>query len=211
MKQIILILLLFSFTAISVSAQKAKVSNELTDKQWQELVAALGNENWNTAFDLSDKYLKLLKDNDEAKSIANLRYIYLYAAAGKVSEGNMSFEELEKNVKNFVGKKVVMPYRQIAPECQSSLNFICSSDEAKNKAFVTATNQNGTTIHSFEYIQLKEDFNFAKHAGEEAAIGGVVQSIVPNPNKSRAIVMRIYISDAYIKLREEQTKKASEK
>ena len=211
MKQIILIIFLLTLTTVSALAQETKSSEKLTDRQWQDLLTAVGSEDWNSAYDLSLKYLKFLKDDDEAASIANLRYIYLYAAAGKVSEGNMSFEELEKSVKNFVGKKVVLPYHPITQKCQSAMNFVCASDGAKNKVFIIATNKTGTTIHSFEYVELKEDFDFAKHDGEDASIGGIVKSIVPNPNKSRAIVMRIYISEGYIKLREQKKDVATAK
>lgn len=195
--------------AMTASAQ-TKTSLELSDKQWQDLFAALNAEDWNTAFDLSDKYLKLLKDTDEADSVAKLRYMYLYAAAGKVSAGNMSYEELEQNVKNFVGKKIVFHYRQIADKCQGKFNLICASDDAMNKAVTAATNRKGTSIFAFEYVQLKEDFDFAKHKGEIATIGGIVKSIEPNPNKSKLLIMRIYVSDGYIMLAEQKGKKAGE-
>ncbi|MCA1642764.1 MAG: hypothetical protein LC785_12630 [Acidobacteria bacterium] len=208
MKQVLLLSLIFGLTVISLSAQ-AKTPNELTDKQWQDLFAALNNEDWNTAFDLSDEYLKLLKDNDEAKSIANLRYMYLYSAAGKVFVGSMSYEELEKTIKNFVGKKIVFPFRQIATKCRGEFNYICASGDAKNKAMTAATNKKGTSIFAFEYVQLKEDFDFDKHEGKTAAIGGVVKSIVPNPNKSTIVILRIYISDGYILLAEQKEKRSS--
>jgi hypothetical protein len=210
MKQIILIILLFCFTTITVSAQKAKTTGELTDKQWQDLFTALGNENWDTAFDLSTKYLKQLKDDDEAKSIGNLRYMSLYSAAGKVFEGKMSYDKLDEFVKGFVGKKLVFPYRQISVKCKG-FNFVCPSSEAKNKAMVTAMNRAGTTILAFEYLQFKENFDFAKYDGKEIAVGGIAKSIVPNPNKSNIVILRIYISDGDAILPEQKEKKASEK
>lgn len=211
MKQIILILLLFCFTATTVSAQKAKTTDdELTDKQWKDLFTALGNENWDIAFDLSTKYIKLLKDDDEAKSIGNLRYMSLYSAAGKVFEGKMSYDKLEEFVKGFVGKKLVFPYRQISVKCKG-FNFVCPSSEAKNKAMVTAMNRAGTTILAFEYLQFKENFDFAKYDGKEIAIGGIAKSIVPNPNKTNIVILRIYISDGYVILPEQKEEKAIEK
>jgi hypothetical protein len=208
MKRVFVIAIIFCFSVIPVAAQKTKTPVQLTESQWQGIFTALRNENWTAAFNLSGKYLKQLKDNDKAKSIANLRYIYLYAAAGKVSEGTMSFAEIAKYVKTLIGKKVVMPYRQIAQECQGSFNFICPTD-AKNKAIVAAANKKGTTVHSFEYIQLKENLDFAKHEGEKAAIAGVIRSIVPKPNKSKLIILRIYISDGYLIFSDPQMKKAS--
>jgi hypothetical protein len=210
MRRVFLISLILCLTVISVSAQ-TKTAAALSEKQWQDLFTALNNEDWDTAFALSDKYLKLLKDNDEAESIAHLRYTYLYSAAGKVSAGRMSYEELEKSVKNFVGKKLMFPFRQIAVKCRGEFNYICASDDAKNKAVTAATNRGGTSIFAFEYVQLKEDFDFEKHKGEAAAIGGVVKSIVPNPNKSTIVILRIYISDGYLMLAEQKEKSASEK
>jgi len=210
MKQIILILLFCCLTAISVSAQNAKTADEITDKQWQDLFSALQTENWNTAFDLSTKYLKQLKDDDEAKSIGNLRYMALYSAAGKVFDGKMSFDRLEEFVKGFVGKKIVFPRRQISVKCKG-FNFLCPSKETKNKAMVTAMNQAGTTILAFEYLQFKENFDFAKYDGKEVAVGGVAKSIIPNPNKTNIVILRIYISDGYVILPEQKEEKASDK
>jgi hypothetical protein len=210
MKQSILILLFICFTVFSVPAQKTKSSDEITDKQWQDLFIALGKENWDTAFDLSTKYLKQIKDNDEAKSVGNLRYMALYSAAGKVFEGKMSYDKLEEFVKGFVGKKLIFPYRQIAVN-RKGFNFISPSSEAKNKAMVTASNQAGTTILAFEYLEFKDNFDFVKHDGEEIAIGGIAKSIVPNPNKSNLVILRIYISDGYVILREQKKERASEK
>ena len=145
-----------------------------------------------------------MKEDD--KRLPRLRYIYLYAAAGKVSEGEMSFDDLERSVKDFIGKEVVLPYRPITQDCKGALNFICGSEGAKDKLFVAATNKTGTTIHSFEYVQLKESFDIASHEGEEASVGGIMEAIKPNPNRSRAIVMRIYISKGFIKLKEQEPK-----
>ena len=210
MKQFILILALFGLTVISISAQKTKTADEISDKQWQELFVALDDENWGVAFNLSTKYLKQLKDNDEAKSIGNLRYMCLYSAAGKVFEGKMSYDKLEEFVKGFVGKKLVFPYRQISVK-RKGFNFIAPSSETKNKAMVTAANKAGTTILAFEYLEIKDNFDFAKHDGEEVAIGGIAKSIIPNPNKSNIVILRIYISDGYVMLPGEKEEKASGK
>lgn len=64
-------------------------------------------------------------------------------------------------------------------------------------------------ILAFEYVQLKEAFDAARHEGRQASIGGVIQRIAPNPNKSRAIVMRVYISGGYINLEQREAQKAS--
>src|ERR1051325_3809031 len=111
------------------------------------------------------------------------------------SNSSMSFEELEKSVIDFIGKEVVLPFRTIAQHCRGDLNFICPSEGGKDKLIIAATNKAGTNIHAFEYVQLKGAFDLASHEGEEASISGTIASIQPNPNKSRFLVMRIYISN----------------
>src|SRR5439155_6066686 len=199
MKTLFLTLSLILVLVAFVTGQNADTTEKkLTDAQWKPLFSALSNEDWKQAFDLSSTYLDQLKNDDNAKSIANLRYMYLYSAAGEVSEGKMTFEDLEKKISIFAGKKIVLPFREISNACQTAFNIICGSTEEKKRAFITASNKTATTIHSFEYIELAEDFDFAKNSGKKGAVLGTVKAIVPNPNKSRAIVMRIYISDAKI-------------
>ncbi|HJP91265.1 MAG TPA: hypothetical protein VJ875_04870 [Pyrinomonadaceae bacterium] len=96
-----------------------------------------------------------MKQDDER--LPRLRYIYLYAAAGNVSAGVMSFEELERVVKGFSGKEIVLPFRSIKMDCHGDFNFICATEGSKDRLIVAATNKAGTTIHAFEYVQLKEN------------------------------------------------------
>jgi len=209
MKSILCILVWCWLIVAPAYSQQPGSPSAVPEKQWQDLLSALGNEDWDAAFNLSTKLLKQIKEDDKEKMLARLRYIHMYAAAGRVTEGRMSFEELEKALEGFTGKEVVMPYREIARECRGALNFICPSDGAKDKLFVSTTNQTGTSILAFEYIQLKEAFDVARHEGKQASIGGTIQRIAPNPNKSRAIVMRVYITEGYINLERPEAQKAS--
>ncbi len=188
------------------AAQQPKTSNSVTDEDFQKVLVAVSDEQWDTGVDLSSKFLKLMTADD--KRLPRLRYIYLYSAAGKVSEGRMEFDDLSQAAKQFVGTKVVLPYRPITLECRGAMNFICPSPESKDRFMVAATNKTGTTILAFEYVQLKEPFDFASHEDEPASIVGNIQAVVPNPNKSRAIVMRLFISEAVIELKERPSKKA---
>ena len=206
MKRIIHSLIFLAVTVVWASPQQPKPSSTVTDDEFQKLLVAVSNEDWDTAAGLSSKYLRQMKIDDER--LPRLRYIYLYSAAGRVSEGRMEFDDLATSAKEFIGKSVVLPYRPITLECRGALNFICPSKDAKDKLVVAATNKTGTTILAFEYVQLKEPFDFASHEDEEASIIGYIQAIVPNPNKSRAIVMRFYISDASIKLKQSSPKEA---
>jgi hypothetical protein len=213
MKRLLLILCCCCCSAVAPAysqqqppAQSAPVA---AAEQWRQLLVAVSNEEWDAAFGLSTKLLREMKQDDEAKRLPRLRYIHLYAAAGRVTEDRMSFEELEQALKDFTGKEVEMPYREITLECKGALNFICPADGAKDRLFVGASNKSGTSILAFEYIQLKEAFDAAKHEGEPASVGGIIQRIAPNPNKSRAIVMRIYVAEGYVKLDRPEPRKAS--
>lgn len=199
MKRIIYSLVFLAIAVPAASPQQPKVSVPVTNDEFQQVLVAVSNEDWDTAFRLATKQLNQLKEGDVR--LLRLRYIYMYAAAGKVSEGRMEFDELTQRVKDLEGKDVALPYRPIMIECRGAMNFICPTKDSKLSALVCATNKTGTTILAFEYIQLKEAFDFANHENEAASIVGKIKAIVPNPNKSRGIVMRLYISDAVIELK----------
>jgi hypothetical protein len=172
----------------------------VTDDEFQKVLVAVSNEEWEAAVALSSKLLKQMKDED--KRLVRLRYIYLYAASGMVTTGKMEFEDFAKSAKEFVGKEVECPYRPITLECRGAFNFICPSNEKQDRATVAASNKTGTSILAFEYTQLKEPFDFARHEDEAASISGTIDAIVPNPNKSRFLVMRLFITNGIINLKD---------
>ncbi|HEV7643290.1 MAG TPA: hypothetical protein VGO50_05040 [Pyrinomonadaceae bacterium] len=201
MNKFLFITFLFILSSVSIYAQTPKQADPITEKQWKELLVALTKENWDTGFDLSAKYLKLVKEEDDAQRVARLRYMYLYSAAGKVYEDKMDYDKLERLVKDLVGKEIAFPYRAIKLDCNGEFNFICwSADEAKNKTMVSASNKKGTSIFAFEYVELKDKFDFAKNAGRKAELGGKIKAIEPNPNRSKIVILRIYVSEGRINL-----------
>jgi hypothetical protein len=129
MKRIIPSLMLLAVTVVWGSSQQSKPSSTVTGDEFQKVLIAVSNEDWDTAAGLSAKYLKQMKIDDER--LPRLRYIYLYSAAGKVSEGKMEFDDLAQSAKEFVGKSVALPYRPITFECRGALNFICLSKDSK--------------------------------------------------------------------------------
>jgi hypothetical protein len=180
-------------------AQAVKNSDTITETQWHDIVKALVQENWSTAFALSAENLKRAGEAaTDPKKLAMLRYVYLLSAAGKVFEGTMTYDELEKAVKDHVGKQIAFPPRPIKLECQGEFNLICGSEKEKNKAMVTASNRKATSIFAFEYIEFKDKVDFAKNAGKKGEITGIIKDIAPNPNKTTIVILRIYVSDGHI-------------
>src|SRR5688500_302208 len=201
MKRLLLVILTIVFISAFVRAQTAAPSVALTDEQWLPIYQALESEDWDTAESLSSKYLDELKQEDAVNTLGRLRYMYLFSAAGRIAAGKMSYDELEKRIKGFAGKEIVFPGRFLRQKCQdpapADFNTVCKSD-GPHDIMITSTGRTATTIHSFEYIKLKEKFDWAKNNGKVAAIIGTIGSIVPNPNKSRLLVMRIYVIDAHL-------------
>ena len=189
-------------------AQQQTPAPTVTDDEFLNVLVAASSEDWDTAFSLSSKFLKQLKDNDQR--LVRLRYIYLYSAAGKVMSGKMEFDDLAKLTKEMVGKEVELPYRPIMMECRGAMNYICRSGDKQDRVIIAATNKTGTSILAFEYVQLKEPFDFARHENEAASISGTIDSIVPNPNKSRFLVMRLFVSNGVIHLKNKPSKQISD-
>lgn len=185
-------------------AQQPKPPSIVTDDDFQKVLVAVTNEDWEGAVALSSKFLKQMEDDD--KRLVRLRYIYLYAAAGMVTNGKMEFDDFAKSTKEFVGKEVECPYRPITLKCPGPFNSICPASEKKDRVRVAASDKTGTSILAFEYTQLKEPFDFAHHEDEAASIYGTIEAIVPNPNKSRFLVMRLFIANGVIRVKDKAPK-----
>jgi hypothetical protein len=165
--------------------------------EFDRLLELISNENWKAASDAATSYLAKAGNSEDLQ--ARLRYIIIYATAGAVSTGASEFDVLNKRLKGFVGKSVTLPDRPVVNgDCSGRMNAICIGDPHATSFMVVAANKTSTTIHAFEYVKLQQAVDFAAHAGESGSITGTLSKIEPNPNKSRAIVLRIYIDDATV-------------
>jgi len=165
--------------------------------EYDRILQLISNEDWKAASDAAVSYLAKIGTSEDLQ--ARLRYIIIYTTAGAVSTGAFEFEVLDQRVKGFVGKSVTLPYRPVVTDaCPGGMNAICISDPHATSFMVIAANKTSVTIHAFEYVNLQQAVDFAGHAGEWGSIMGTVRKIEPNPNKSRAIVMRLYIDDATV-------------
>src|SRR6185436_1244277 len=101
MKRFLLLnLTLIFLTAIAHAQTTAQPSTGLTDQQWLPIYEALESEDFDTAEKLTAKYLDELKPGDGTNTIGRLRYMYLYSAAGRIAAGKMTYDELEKKIKD---------------------------------------------------------------------------------------------------------------
>jgi hypothetical protein len=182
---------------LSTTLCRGQTATEEQGREYDRILELISNEDWKAASDAATSYLAKAGTSEDLQ--ARLRYIIIYATAGAVSTGASEFDILNKRLKGFVGKSVTLPDRPVVNgDCSGRMNAICISDPHATSFMVVAANKTSTTIHAFEYVKLRQAVDFAAHAGEWGSITGTLSKIEPNPNKSRAIVLRIYIDDATV-------------
>jgi len=185
MKKIIFLFLLGTLNSLSQT---------ITHENFKSLIPYLQNENWSSAFKESEILLNNTeKDTSEFKAITI--YINILSAAGMVTEGKMTYEELENKIMKFQGQKIIMSAHPIKKEKDSSLNFtqLISSKEA----FTIASNKKGINILCFEKAYFKDEINIPEFQDSLVRCGGILEKIEMNPNKSNIWVLRLIVSNAF--------------
>ncbi|HSP61436.1 MAG TPA: hypothetical protein VLQ90_00480 [Pyrinomonadaceae bacterium] len=194
MRKALLTLLVLAICTLAVPGQQSK-SGAISEPQWDRLYEALESEDWSKATELSDTYLKQLKQEDGDKSMARLRYMLIFASAGKVSQRTMTHEELGKILTDSVGKEVGLPATRFTAKCQAPMGAFCV--EESGDLFRAATNIKGTNIFAFERVKLKDKLD-GQHEGDFGVVQGIVTSFELNPNKSTIWIMRLLIEKGQV-------------
>ena len=185
---------------VAVNAQNTAPEQRLSNQEWEHLSAALEKEDWNEAVNLSTQYLAKLKTEDPQNTLARLRYMLLFSAAGRVGLGQMTFDDLEKTANPLVGQEVQLPYGRIVTECRGNPGAICFPSRSNHDVSVASLNRKATYIHAFVYANLQHKFDYAAHLGELGTVRGVIDSIQFNPNRSNIWIMRIFLNNGSIVL-----------
>lgn len=172
-----------------------QASVEIPEKDWNQILKTLEDENWMLATSLISQSLTKVKIENDKKQLARLHYFYLYALSGKVSQGKMTFDELEKVSDSFIGKDFLMPPRKVLADCKKALNYICSLKDYSHTLRFTASNKAFNSIHSFEYVMLPETFDMVKFDGIEIVLGGKLKKAEFNPKKESSWIMRLYFEN----------------
>lgn len=190
-----------SKAAPKITTKKQAVAPPLTEistADWSTIVGALDSEDWTRAALLSSAALGKLKNDNDKKQLAQLRYFYLYALAGKAAEGKITYTELEKTANRYVGKEFLMPSRQLLAVCKNNVNYICPVTNDEKALRVTATDKSASAIHSFEYVQLTDKFDVAENEGKLAFLGGKLQKAEINLYKSELHIMRLVFDQGFV-------------
>lgn len=213
MRKLIFLVVLFSLTVSIAFGQKSQTATpapkkiaqpsnvgEIAEAEWLKMADAVYLENWEKASALALQNLQKLKIDNSKKQLAQLRYVYLYSLAGKVSEGKMTFAEFEKIANTFVGQEFLLVSRQLLADCNTKVNYICAVKSNDRLLRVTATNRTGTAIHFFEYVVLNEKFDVRANSEKLAFLGGNLKKIESNLYKTDIKVLRLIFDKGYVKL-----------
>ena len=220
MKKIVLLIILINACGLFAAAQKPSapliktkpaavatpVAAEIAETEWKILTDALQAEDWTKSASIAAEYsLKLKSDNDK-KQLAQLRYLRLFALAGKiltVSGGNVPantdalWKELDDAASASVGKEFLLPPRRYLNECRKVANYICRVADNDRALRVTATNKEGTGIHSFDYVIFDEASRLNNLPESELFLGGTLKRIEYNQDSSKPWVMRLIFEKGY--------------
>jgi hypothetical protein len=214
MKKLIFFTVLFSLTVSLTFGQKRATTvnpapkkivqparaGEIPEADWLKMADAMYLENWEKSSTLAAQNLQKLKTDNAKKQLAQLRYIYLYSLAGKVSAGKMPFAEFERVANTFVGQEFMLVSRQLLADCNTKVNYICAAKNNERVLRVTATNRAATTIHLFEYVVLSERFDLRANNEKLAFLGGNLKKVESNLYKPDMKIMRLIFDKGYVKI-----------
>ncbi len=130
---------------------------------------------------------------------AMMVYIRLFSGAGLVSEHKLSYKKLEEAVRPFIGQHVLMAAHPFVNGQGGGLNTTYVDKESSTWiAFTAAANHDGTSILCMEHMELKK----APLPFKEKIVvrcGGILQGIEFNPNESTIWIMRLTMTDAFVR------------
>ena len=223
MKRLVIFTILVCISAAVITAQTpsrvpSKIAprsvpfknvTEVSNEDWIALAAALEKEDWKQSATLAAGHLLSLKTENDKKQLAQLRYIYLFSLGGQILgfnargnavEAEKTWMEVDKAMANFINKEIVMPPRPFTTDCTKKLNVVCQVKESPNAFRTTATNKEGSGIHSFDYVQLDQPLDIKEFNNKEVFIGGILRRAEYNEDKSKPWVLRLFVNNGFLRV-----------
>jgi len=190
MKKLLTLIILF----VGVNQSNGQT---LSYDDFKSLIPSLMTEDWKSAFKESSKLLNSA-DKDTSDFHAIILYINIFSAAGMVTENQMTYKELEKNVMKFQGRKIIMSGHPVTYKDGALRQLKFNITDSTNTAFTSATNSSGTNILCFEKFIFKDKINLDDFPEKSfVRCGGTLDKIETNPNKSLFWILRLTVTDAF--------------
>ncbi len=180
---------------------------EIAAADWKVLTDILRSEKWTRADALAADYLTKLPTENNERQLAQLRYFRLYALAGEIAafheaksivEENAAWATLDKTISEFNGQELVLPPHAFLADCREKVNFVCPVKDDDHALRVTATNKEGTAIHSFNYVSFDDKIVFDNFDGGKIFLGGKLRRAEFNQDLSKPWLMRLFFDDGFI-------------
>lgn len=193
------------------SSQTYSIPNAATisENEWKVLTDSLSAENWDRAAFYASALMNRLKTDNDRKQIAQARYFYLFALAGKIARARdagkkadeeAAWKELDKAVDKLIGQEFVLPPREFRKDCRKALNFICSVKDKETAFRTTATNKEGTSIHSFDYVVFDKKIELDESIDKQIFLGGKLKKVEFNDNPSEPWIMYLIFEKGFARV-----------
>lgn len=174
-------------------------SQDLSYEDFKTLVPFLKNQDYKSAFEKSDELLK--KSGVDTSDVhAQIAYINVYASAGMVTTDQMTYDDFEKNIKKFIGKKLRMPgHPCVSDSIKGAFNsFQFKTKKEKIQGYTMTANKDKTNILLFEYFDFDQPVNIKEFKGQNVRASGVLKSYEISPTKSKLWIARLHLINAKI-------------
>lgn len=124
------------------------------EKQFTLLLSRLESENWTESEKISKELLEFTSNKIDLKNEEKvLRYMFLISTSGLMNEGKITQDKALKNVLFLKNKEMILASHPFHTQCR--LNCTKIAEDKKDTFYNCVTNNTGTQIFSFEYIEIK--------------------------------------------------------
>lgn len=160
----------------------------VSEAEDSELIKLMNGEKWEAAAELSYEFYNRYLVQDYGYKARYAGY-HIFSMAALVSEGKMKYENLDKQMKEFVGEFIILPAKE--------MKNITQSDSDENEASIIYTNSNETSIYCFVRVKNKSKFvpDMTARFGRPM---GKLKRYDLNPNRSDIWIIRLHINPGEI-------------
>lgn len=175
-----------------------RLQSQVSYSDFKSLIPYLEKEDWKYTFKHAGEFLAA-NPNDSSEMHAMMVYIRLFSGAGLVSQKKMSPKKLMVAISPCIGQKVMMSAHPFVKGEGGGLNCTrFEKDSSQWTAFTAAANHDGTSILCMEHFELtKAPLPFKEKTFIRC--GGVLQGIELNPNESTIWILRLTVTDAFVR------------